>query len=168
MGENLRTAMITATAVLFGGLIAGGASLATTIVNQNGENERLERQVDEEARGAARVLFSRFTVVHRYLEVSLNSGRYSQIARKLLIAPVSVRDLKLIASRVSADGFADVEDSSIATTGFFLLLRQATGERLGPFDRRTIQRFQVKVQKGRRALLEVADLPDYALNPARR
>lgn len=154
---------MTAVAVLLGGVIAGSASVATTVVNQNGENERVERRRDEEARGAARVLTSRFTVLLKHAHIAFVRDSYEWLPQKLFVAPVSSGDLKLIAGRLSPDGFhrVDVALQEMAAYTFLSEAKTAYGEeRLLPGEREDFREFFDEVKKGRDALLSVGDLPD--------
>ena len=159
MSENVRTALITAAAVLFGGLIAGGSSIATTIVNQDSENERVERRLDEEARGAARVLFSRLTIAFLDTEIVLVESTFPSFP-KIFFAPVSAEDLKLITSRLSPEEFLDVEQAGRAATTFFSMVQSQVGLKVTRDDREFVRRLQVKIKHGRGALRGVADLPN--------
>jgi hypothetical protein len=159
VSENVRIALIAATAALLGGLVAGGAGVLTTVVTQDSENERVEHRIDEEARGAARVLFSRFTVGFNVTEAVLYERRYLRVARTVFVAPVSAGDLKLITSRLSVEGFENVEDALRAMASLFTLLDEREGEKLESYDRPTIRAYGVAIQAGQFALREVADLP---------
>jgi len=157
--ENTQTALIAAVAALLGGVIAGGAGVATTIENQKGENERVERRLDEEARGTARVLFSRFFGAVNATEDVLAEGHYIRGTGPYFIAPVSASDLKLITGRLSTEEFDQVDRALRATGAFITLLHSKAGEELTRDDRETVHSLGVEIYRGRTALLAVAELP---------
>lgn len=159
MSENVRTALITAAAVLFGGLIAGTASIVTTIVNQNGENGRVERRVDEEARGAARVLFSRLSSVSDAMGVMLDEDRYTALVRSLIAPGPSTADLKQVNGRLPADGFVAVKEAMKAARLYDLLLDLGKGQPLDSLGRENVEKMKAAVEEGAAALRAVADLP---------
>jgi hypothetical protein len=158
MSENLRTALITGSAVLFGGLIAAGASVATTVVSQNGEDERLERRLDEEARGAARVLFDHLITVAAYMDVTAAEKRLSEPIHELSEEPLPPVDLKRVNGRLSADEFAALEGGLGAIDPFLRVVEVGEGQKLDSDGRRSLRRLQEEVEEGAAALLGVADL----------
>lgn len=155
--------------MLVGGLIAGSASVVTTVVNQNGENTRVERRLDEEARGAARVLMSRFTVALRNARYSLKQGHYSRLPQKIFVAPISTADLELVTGRLSADEFHDVDVALQDVAAFVYaakVKRAAKADELTPYDQLALHAIFRNAKRGRTALLSVADLPHFQPRPA--
>lgn len=160
MSENVRTALITAAAVLFGGLIAGGASVATTIVNQNGETARADRVAEQEARGAARALISRFTTDLNYLGYALSIGAYPAYLPKFAV-PLAKHDVELVDSRLPAEGFITL-DIALRDTGEALVEAEENPvERLGRGSRRELVGLRIEIKRARDALLPLAGLPPY-------
>ncbi len=164
MGENLRTGLITASAVLFGGLIAGGASFATTLVNQRGENARVEQRIDEEARGAARILISRFNTDLEYVQIATSTDEFPTFHPDFVV-PQSKRDVELTSSRLSVGGFKAVDSALRYMTATDAEAAEAPGASLTVENRRIFAALRFKIWRARSALLVVADLPPY---PGRR
>jgi hypothetical protein len=166
VNDNVRIALITAAAGLLGGAVAGATGVLTTVETQKSENQRVERRLDEDARGAARVLFSRFNVGIRAAEGVLYERRYVRGAEGVFVAPVSAGDLKLITSRLSVAGFEDVENALRATVSLFAQLNKRGGAKLESHDRATIRVYQQAIEEGQFALRVVADLPPIRPRPA--
>ena len=160
MSENLRTALITALAATFGGLIAGGASVATTIVNQNSENERVERRLDSEARGAARAMISWFTVSLNYSGRALVLDEFLPFPPDFL-TPISKGDLELVASRLSPEAFLDLDYALRDTKGVIASAEEQLGRKLPPGEGREIYGIRAEMKIGRNALADIADMPPF-------
>lgn len=101
MKEGIRSSLVTGCFVLLGGLVAAGASIGTTLVTQHGEDER----IDEEARGAARVLINRFATTISAIDDALYEGSYANLT-PWIGSKISAGDLKLITARLSFSGVA--------------------------------------------------------------
>jgi hypothetical protein len=166
VNDNIRIALITAAAGLLGGAVAGGTGVATTVLTQSSENERVEHRLDEEARGAARVLFSRFTVGIGAAEEVLYERRYVRDALTVFVTPVSAGDLKLITSRLSVAGFDDVDGALRAMASLFARLEKREGRRLQSYNSADIRVFKDAIEEGQFALRVVADLPLIRPRPA--
>lgn len=158
MSENVRTALITATAVLFGGFIAGAASVVTTVVNQNGETARTERRVDEEARGAARLLHTRFLTVAAAVNITLDQGSYLSALTDLPVPAPSAADMKQVYTRLTTAEFEDVTEAIAAAQAFSIALSSEDGKRVRAEDRPTLDEMRGTLADGGTALLDVADL----------
>ena len=159
--KETRTALIAAVALLLGAVIAGVSGIATTIENQKGENERMERRLEDEARGAARVLFSRLFGAVNATEEVLVEDRFMRGTGPYFIAPVSAADLKLITSRLSIEEFDQIDHALRATGAFLTLLHSKAGEKLTRDDRETVHSLGTEINDGRAALLGVAGLPTH-------
>jgi hypothetical protein len=150
--------LITAAAALLGGAIAGGASVAITFVNQNGETHRVERRLDEEARGAARVLYGRFKVSFAMSEATLDRHSFVNLPRTIFVSPISSADLELISGRLSTTEFERLEPALISQAFLLTLFDKERGKRLLPGDRATVREFRDDMRGGLHALVGVADL----------
>lgn len=150
--------LVTAAAALLGGLIAGGASVAVTFVNQNGETHRLERRLDEEARGAARLLYSRLTVSFAVSEAILHRHSYVDLPETIFVSSVSSADLELISSRLSAAEFEQLDHALISQAFLFTQLDEEREKPLYSDERATVQGFRQDIAVGMHALEGVADL----------
>jgi hypothetical protein len=146
--------------VLFGGLIAGGASVATTIVNQNGETARADRAAEQEVRGAARALISRFTTDLNYLGYALRIGAYPAYLPKFAV-PLAKHDVELIDGRLPAEGFITLDIALRDTGEAFVEAGENPVERLESGIRREIVGLRTEVERARDALLPLAGLPPY-------
>lgn len=159
MRENARIALISASAALVGGVIAGGASLATTALDQNVEEDRIERHLDEQTRGTARVLISRLSTDYDFLRETLQRNSYQRFPPGYFVADVTAEDLKLIGAQLSATGFIRVDlalrDAAVAT----VLARERLGNRLSEEERGVMKQFKSAVATARRLLYPVADFP---------
>lgn len=158
MSERFRSVLVTAAAALLGGLIAGGASVAVTFVNQSGETHRLERRLDEEARGAARLLFSRLTVSFAVSEATLHRHSYVDLPKTIFVSSVSSADLELISGRLSATEFEQLDHALISQAFLSTQLDAERGRHLYAADRATVQGFREDIGAGLHALEGVADL----------
>lgn len=159
MGDNVRIALISAAAALLGGLIAGGASLATTALNQQGENERVEHRLDEEARGVARVLVSRLTTELSFIEQARRRGSYGRSPSKFLVAPVPSTDLKLLNARLPPTDFEDIDLAMREAVTFTTLAEERTGEEPNAYEQGLLEEFQDNVTLALQELYLAADLP---------
>jgi hypothetical protein len=160
MSENIRTAVITALAATLGGLIAGGASIATTLVNQNSENERVEKRLDNEARGAARAMISWFTVSLNYSGRILVNGEFLPFPPDFL-TPLTRDDLKLVASRLAPEAFLDLDYALRDTKGVIASAEEQLGRKLPPGEGREILGIRQEMKIGRNALTDIADMPPF-------
>jgi hypothetical protein len=160
VGENLSTGLVTASAVLLGGLIAAGAGFGTTIVNQNSENTRVEQRVDDEARGAARILISRFNTDLEYVQIATNTNEFPTFHPDFIV-PQSKRDVELTSSRLSVGGFRAVDSALRRMTATNAEVAEAPGADLTAENRRIFADLRLKIRRARNALLAVADLPPY-------
>lgn len=163
MSADLRTALIAAAAVLAAGAIAAGASYWTTVVAQKKENERIERRLDEEARGAARVLVSRFATTINYVDAAMQMGEYATFAPRF-VSDSSAADLKLITARLSVEGFQLVDAALRNTSSSSLVVEASGGKPLGRGDRERLRQWRRSLWQAIHPLSEVADL---AVPPAR-
>jgi hypothetical protein len=164
LSENVRTALITATAVLFGGLIAGGASVGTTLVNQHSEDERLEQRIDDEARGAARLLHNRFLTIDAAIRFTISRGSYLSTVHRFPVPSPAAADLKQVYSRLSSEEFEDVTKAIASAQGFFMIVASEKEELVTAGDEETLDDLEGYVDEGADALLGVADL-DFSEEP---
>jgi len=152
-------AVITAIAAIGSGIVVAAASILVAHENQQGENERVERRLDEEARGAARVLMSRFATTSSYASAALQADEYMSF-RPEFAAAATTADVKLVMGRLSADEFVSVDRAMTDTTSFLSLFEVAGGRPLSADDRKRVQRWRHDLNAAEDALVAVADLSD--------
>jgi hypothetical protein len=145
-------------AALLGGLIAGGASIGVTFFNQKSETHRLEHRLDEKARGAARLLYSRFTVSYAVSEAILQRHSYVDLPKRIFGPSLSSADLELINGRLSASEFDQLDHAMISQSFLITQLDLEQGKRLPPSERATMRGFRHDIGAGLHALEGVADL----------
>jgi hypothetical protein len=156
---DLKVAAVTAIAAIGSGLVVAVASIAVAHENEQGENERVERRLDEEARGAARVLLSRFATTSSYAGAALQTNENLSFRPEYIAAATSA-DVKLIMGRLSATEFETVDLAMTGTTSFFVLFQVAKGRPLSPDERERVKQWRVNLSAAEQALATVADLPE--------
>jgi hypothetical protein len=158
LSRDLKIAAVTAIAAIGSGIVVAAAGIWVAHENQQGENERVERRLDEEARGAARVLLSRFATTSSYASAALQTDEYMSF-RPQFIATATTADVKLVMGRLSADEFVTVDRAMTDTTSFFALFEAAEGRPLSAGDRKRVRQWSRDLNAAGVALAAVADLP---------
>lgn len=160
MSENVRIALITAAAAVLGGLVAAGAGVVTTVVNQQNENERAEQRLEREARGAARLLIGRFRVTRDSAKIMEVESRFRPFHPRYFTS-LSARDLQLIDGGLSPDEFIEVDSALRNMDEFIGESNEGAWHRFGKTESEIIQTTIDKMDRGRVALLQIAGLPHY-------
>jgi hypothetical protein len=159
VSDNVKIAIVSALAALVGGITVAVSNLLVANESQAGENARIERRLDQEAKGAARVLVGRLTTALSYTEAMLEVGQYARDAPRF-VAPLPPQDLKLIAARISPGSFSGVDTALRDISSFLVLQKAATGNPFTQADLRTLRLMEADIRKGRQALYGVAGLED--------
>lgn len=149
--------MISAAAGIVGALAGGFASYLGTLETQHGEDERIERRIDAEVRGASRVLFSRFGSANRYTDRVLEENEFL-VRPPEFIADIAPEDLKLITGRLAVHEYRAVDAAFLKASDFFATNKERAGQQLTPSDRGEVRALQEEIATGLNALVNVADL----------
>lgn len=153
----MRIALISALAAIFGALAGGSFTYLATVKAEESQNDRQERRLEEEARGASRALVSRFATGLSYSGAILSNKEWLSFPPQY-VAPIRPEDLRLVMARLSLSQYRDVDAALRDEESFVLLVDAHQGKPWEPGDRSLALSFRKDLLKGIRALQPVASL----------
>jgi hypothetical protein len=108
MTENVRVAIISASAAVFGALAGGGATYLATVQANKSEDQRQERRLDQETRGIARELMTEFGRAATIMGAMQDAGRFYRISGTPFDLRTSPEDRQRVYAELTPDQFRRV------------------------------------------------------------
>jgi hypothetical protein len=157
---DLLNAVIAAGAAIIGGVVVAVGNYFVTVKAEQAETERAERRLEEEARGAARLLITELLTAHTYTNTALEQGSFFGPVPEEYKIDVPAADLRLVQGRLSPAEYNQVAVALESVNGFALLSRLVpSGEPFGPNERRSLEGVVTEIRAATGALRRVANVP---------
>jgi hypothetical protein len=156
--------IIVGVAALLGALVGGLATYFATVEAQKGENNRVEKRIEQEARGAARALIYELRDSTAEFDEILKEGHYRPLDSRFPVH-LAQADMELIISRLSQEQYDDLSRALSGIDTLYRYLRfQHPGRTKGfaailnPYERKSIRHYATEGVKAMNGLAGVADL----------